>query len=90
MRHHYCCYICSRWGLGPITYLMAVAPRPIKCGAELPTGSKCDEYATVTNVRYVYDRKPSPLGDQEELVLNEIHYSALCPTCEERTVIEKY
>ena len=31
---------------------------PIKCGANLPDGGKCDQIATVTNARYIYDRKP--------------------------------
>lgn len=68
---------------------MTMTPRPIKCDADLPNGSKCDQLAAVTNVRYIYDRKPASGRDSEELVLNEIHYSAVCPNCDDRTMIEK-
>jgi hypothetical protein len=62
---------------------------PIKCGADLPGGGKCDQVATVTNARYIYDRKP-PVGEgSDELVLNEIHYSAICPHCGDRAIIER-
>jgi hypothetical protein len=62
---------------------------PIKCGADLPDGGKCDQFATVTNVRYIYDRKPAPGDGKDELVLNEIRYRATCPNCGERAMIEK-
>lgn len=63
-------------------------PRPIKCAAELPDGSKCDEFAIVTNIQYLYDRQPIG-GEPDGYNLNEIHYKAVCPKCGERTLVEK-
>ena len=37
---------------------MAV-PRPMKCGASLDDGQRCDEFATITNIKYVYNQDPS-------------------------------
>jgi hypothetical protein len=62
---------------------------PIKCGADLPDGGKCDQVATVTNARYIYNRKTPASDGRDELVLNEIHYSATCPNCGDRAIIEK-
>jgi hypothetical protein len=67
---------------------MSVARRPIKCGASLPGGGMCDRDVTVTNMRYIYDRLPVTDG-KDDLVLNEIHYTAQCPDCGERTLVEK-
>lgn len=67
---------------------MSVAPRPIKCGGLRPDGSECQEFAAVTNARYVYDREPL-IGGDSDFILREIHYDALCPVCGERTIVEK-
>jgi len=66
---------------------MAVTLRPIKCGADLPDGTKCNKFATVTNTRYVYDRQPT-IGGRPDYNLKEIHYRAVCPKCGERKVVE--
>ena len=66
---------------------MAITPRPIKCGNKLPDGNECQEFATVTNSQYVYDRQPS-IGGKPDYVLKEIHYNAICPKCGERAVVE--
>jgi hypothetical protein len=66
---------------------MAVTPRPIKCGADLPDGTKCKEFATVMNTQYVYDRQPVA-GDHPDYKLKEIHYRAVCPKCGERKVVK--
>jgi hypothetical protein len=55
----------------------------------LPDGEKCDQHALVTNVRYIYNRKPAIGRDRDDLVLVEIHYSALCSVCGERTLVEQ-
>jgi hypothetical protein len=66
---------------------MAVSPRPVRCGATLPDGSECQEFATITNAQYVYDRQPD-LSGKSDYALKEIHYNAVCPTCGERKLIE--
>jgi hypothetical protein len=68
---------------------MPVVPRPVKCGAKLPDGGKCDQHALVTNARYIYNRKPAIDSDRDDPILVEIHYSALCPVCGERMLIEQ-
>jgi len=66
---------------------MSVAPRPIKCGAALPDGGECQEYATVTNAQYVYDRTLLSDGGTD-YALKEIHYEAICPRCGDRKLVE--
>jgi hypothetical protein len=66
---------------------MAVAPRPVKCGAALPDGTKCEEFTTITRAQYVYDQKP-PAGEPKQYTLREIRYRAICPKCGEREVVE--
>jgi hypothetical protein len=68
---------------------MPVTPGPIKCGAELPDGARCDQLAVITNARYIYDRAPAMASRSDDLILNEIHYSAVCPACGERKLVEK-
>jgi hypothetical protein len=62
-------------------------PKPMKCGAELTNGTKCDEFAVVTGIQYIYDRVPEA-DDSQAYDLKEIHYRAVCPKCGDRTLIE--
>ena len=64
-----------------------MAPIPITCGAELPDGNKCRELVTVTKTQYLYNRKPL-VGRDPDYALKEIHYTAVCPSCGERMVVE--
>jgi hypothetical protein len=64
-----------------------MAPTPISCDTDLPDGSKCKELVTVTKTQYFYNRKPL-VGRDPDYALKEIHYTAVCPTCGERTVVE--
>jgi hypothetical protein len=62
--------------------------QPMKCGTALPGGGKCEELVTVTGVQYVYDREPVE-GELGDYVLDEIHYTAVCPACGERKLRER-
>src|SRR3954470_666678 len=64
---------------------MAVAPRPIKCGAALADGTEYQEFTTVTRAQYVYDQSPI-VGGPKQYTLREIHYQAHCPACGERKI----
>src|SRR5690349_15898913 len=64
-----------------------MSQRSITCGAQLPDGSTCKEAATVTKTQYVYDRKPL-VGSDPDYSLRAIHYTAVCPHCGERKIIE--
>jgi hypothetical protein len=78
----------SNGGTRAIHYeLMSSAP--IICGANLADGNKCSESATVTRTQYVYDRVPAA-GGPSDFTLKEIHYTAFCPKCGERKVIEAH
>jgi hypothetical protein len=66
---------------------MAVTPKPIKCGAALADGRRCNELATIIGTQYVYDRQPAT-GGGADYNLKEIRYSAVCPKCGDRKVIE--
>jgi len=65
-----------------------MTPRPIKCGAKMPDGRACNEYAVVTNIQYDYDRLPIK-DEPGECNLNEVHYYAVCPACGDRKLIDK-
>jgi hypothetical protein len=67
---------------------MTIAPRPVRCRNALVDGSECQKFATVTGMQCVYDRQSLP-EDRSDFVLKEIHYSAMCPKCGERKLIEK-
>jgi hypothetical protein len=67
---------------------MAIILRPIKCGAQVPDGSRCNEFTTVTNTQYMYDRQPT-IGGGSDYNLKEIHYMAVCPSCGELELVEK-
>jgi len=59
-------------GLPSQRIAISAAPRPIQCGAPLADGSECQESATVTNAKYVYDRTPV-IGGSNDLVRREVH-----------------
>ena len=54
-------------------------PEPIKCGAELGGGRKCDEIAKVVDIGFIY-REEFEEGRFEQ-VLDEAHYTMECPKC---------
>lgn len=64
-----------------------MAPTLITCGAQLADGRTCHESASVVKTQYVYDRKPI-VGNDPDYSLKAIHYTAMCPHCGERTIIE--
>lgn len=45
------------------------------------------ELVTVTKTQYLYNRKPL-VGRDPDYALKEIHYTAVCPSCGERMVVE--
>ena len=45
------------------------------------------EVASVIKTQYVYDRKPL-VGIDPDYSLRAIHYTAVCPSCGEREIIE--
>ena len=65
------------------------SPEPIPCGATLAEGGRCDELATVTNIQYKYDRRPTDSG-RDDYILREVRYRLLCPNCGERRLIEPH
>jgi hypothetical protein len=48
----------------------------------------CELSATVTSARYIYNREPGSAG-QDDLILDEIHFTAVCPNCGERKIVEQ-
>ena len=66
---------------------MGTSLNPVRCRAKLPDGSECQEFATITNAQYIYDRQQGT-GDKSDFALKEIHYNAVCPTCGERKLVE--
>jgi hypothetical protein len=61
----------------------------ITCGADLSEGGQCQEQATVIKTRYVYNRAPE-IGGPANYTLREAHYTALCPICGERQILEQF
>src|SRR5262249_29770348 len=77
------------YSAGPGSVDANMSPTLVTCGAALSEGGQCQEQATVTKTQYVYDRAPV-VGGPAHYTLREAHYTAVCPTCGERQITEKF
>jgi len=66
-----------------------MTPKPITCAADLADGNKCNQSGNITRTQYLYGRLPA-LGGPSDYTLSEIHYTAVCPRCGERKIIEPH
>ena len=53
--------------------------KPFKCGAELPKGRRCDEWATVTDAEHIHQE--DLVEGRFEQIVDEVHYTMECPKC---------
>jgi len=53
--------------------------QPFQCGAELPKGRRCEEWAKLTDAQYVHHQ--DVVEGRFEQILDEVQYTMECPRC---------